>query len=100
MGVVGHEAQHTLRPEAGAEPVDKIGDRLLVDRRGRRGSTRRGEGLGRDGAEADEIEAEAGIERIGERIELFAEKTDQRLGIAPRPGGRRRRCARTAPSTR
>ena len=40
--------------------------------------------FGAGGAEADEIEAETGVERIDQRVELFAEQALDDFGFADR----------------
>ena len=82
MRVLRREAQHAVAAEAGDQPVDQIGHRLLLDGAAVETVLGRVERLAERHGELDRIEAEAGIERIGQRLDALAIEPEQRLGIA------------------
>ena len=83
------DAQHTAQPDAGAEPVGKVGEiggyclrvdpELVLDLV---------QGLGLEHAEADEIEPIAGIQSIlAEALDPFAQQPQDGISVAGGPAG-------------
>ncbi len=82
MGVGGHEAVYSLGSEPCAQPVDQFGDFRLFGAVAVKAALRGGEGVAACHAKPDEIETEAGIERVRQGIEPFPEQAHDCRGMA------------------
>ena len=91
MGVAWLVAQNAGLPEARYQPIDQVSDGICILRRRFVVSVElqlgRAERLCLGDAQAERVEAEAGIERIGDGIEALAVKPDNRAGVAGWPAG-------------
>ncbi len=76
-----------LAADAGGDAVDQRRDLVIVVHRGVEIALLLHHDLGTPRGKANEIEAEAGIERIAQRIEPLAEQAVDHLGPRHRPPG-------------
>ena len=82
MRVLGHKALHPVFAEAGREPVRQIGDLpagILVGVEAGFGGMRL---LGDARFQPDQVETEAGVQRIGQRIQPLVQKPQHHIRIA------------------
>ncbi len=100
MGILRQVHDHAFSPDARGDAVDQRGQFVIVMDIGVEVALLLHHDFGAAGGQANEIEAEAGIEGIVERIEPLCE-TGGRSLLASSPDGRYRpQMVRTAPSVR
>ncbi len=87
VGILRHEAQHPVAAEAHDQPVDEIGHGLVLDGAAVEARLRLRQRLADRHGEAHRIEAEAGIERVGEALDALAPEPQDGLAIARRAPG-------------
>jgi hypothetical protein len=85
--VLRRKAKDALCPKSRGETVGEIGHLILLGGAAIEAGLERGECFGCKQRQADEIEAEAGVDRIGKTVETFAEQAEHNGGIAHRPAG-------------
>ena len=89
MGVLRQMHDHALAADARGDAVDQRGQFVIVMDIGVEIALLLHHDFGAAGGQANEIEAEAGIERIVQRIEPLAKQAVDHLGLAS-PDGRYR----------
>ena len=87
MRVPGDEAQHALAAEARGQAIDQRADLLFAGGAAVEACLRRGERFGMQHGEADEVEAEAGVERIGHGFHALAIEANDRFRRPRRAAG-------------
>src|SRR3546814_2083000 len=84
MGVARYEAAQSSTSQPRAEPVDKIGHRFFVQRAAFKLELAGNERFHHWHRQADQVEAETGVKRVGKRFHPFAEQAGQQGGVAAR----------------
>src|SRR3546814_1455124 len=81
MGVARYEAAQSSTSQPRAEPVDKIGHRFFVQRAAFKLELAGNERFHHWHRQADQVEAETGVKRVGKRIHQLAEQAGQKGGV-------------------
>ena len=79
--------QNSAGPQPGGEPVDQRGHAVLPGVIARQFGLPRRQRLGAGHRQANRVEAEAGVERVGKGVDPFGEQAHHRRGIARRQAG-------------
>ena len=87
VGVLRQMHDHAVAADARGDAVDQGGEFVIVVHVGIEIALLLHHDFGAAGGQADEIEAETGIERIVQRVEPFAEQAVDHLGLRHRPPG-------------